>query len=318
MDPSLRCCICEEPVSPPYNMLGKRVYCDKHYALINKPHLGYWRAGVLQIVAMGVFSVIVAAMAESIGELAQTPLIIVGLFLAIVPTALWLWYFYQQDQLEPEPKTKIAAVFLLWQALPLFVSSERLAGHAHKLGNSHTVVMAGASDTAIITSLLASILIVGFTYEAIKYFSVRLVVYATDEFDERMDGIVYGTIAGLGVATLLNLHHIIDNQGVALGPGVVYTVTTALAQASFGGLMGYFMAQAKFEHRPIWWVPFGVSLSAVLDGLFMWVIDEVSAAGLTVDPWRSLVVGIVVALVVFSVLIMLMRRARALTERTAG
>ena len=45
----------------------------------------------------------------------------------------------------------------LWQALPLFVSSERLAGHAHKLGNSHTVVMAGASDTAIITTLLASL-----------------------------------------------------------------------------------------------------------------------------------------------------------------
>ena len=309
MDPSLRCCICEEPVSPPYNMLGKRVYCDKHYALINKPHLGYWRAGVLQIVAMGVFSVIVAAMAESIGELAQTPLIIVGLFLAIVPTALWLWYFYQQDQLEPEPKTKIAAVFLLALILTDFVGL-RLIHEGFQIGEW--------SSVNPITSLLASILIVGFTYEAIKYFSVRLVVYATDEFDERMDGIVYGTIAGLGVATLLNLHHIIDNQGVALGPGVVYTVTTALAQASFGGLMGYFMAQAKFEHRPIWWVPFGVSLSAVLDGLFMWVIDEVSAAGLTVDPWRSLVVGIVVALVVFSVLIMLMRRARALTERTAG
>ena len=309
MDPSLRCCICEEPVSPPYNMLGKRVYCDKHYALINKPHLGYWRAGVLQIVAMGVFSVIVAAMAESIGELAQTPLIIVGLFLAIVPTALWLWYFYQQDQLEPEPKTKIAAVFLLALILTDFVGL-RLIHEGFQIGEW--------SSVNPITSLLASILIVGFTYEAIKYFSVRLVVYATDEFDERMDGIVYGTIAGLGVATLLNLHHIIDNQGVALGPGGVYTVTTALAQAAFGGLMGYFMAQAKFEHRPIWWVPFGVSLSAVLDGLFMWVIDEVSAAGLTVDPWRSLVVGIVVALVVFSVLIMLMRRARALTERTAG
>jgi uroporphyrinogen-III synthase len=45
----------------------------------------------------------------------------------------------------------------LWQALPLFVSSERLAGHAHKLGNSRARVMAGASDTAIITTLLASL-----------------------------------------------------------------------------------------------------------------------------------------------------------------
>ncbi len=45
----------------------------------------------------------------------------------------------------------------LWQALPLFVSSERLAEHAHKLGNSRAIVMAGASDTAIISGLLASL-----------------------------------------------------------------------------------------------------------------------------------------------------------------
>ena len=64
-----------------------------------------------------------------------------------------------------------------------------------------------------------------------------------------MDGIVYGTVAGLGVATTLNLYYIIDNEGVALAPGVIQDVTTALAQAPSGGLMGYFMAQAKFERR---------------------------------------------------------------------
>ena len=147
---------------------------------------------------------------------------------------------------------------------------------------------------------------------------MRIVVFATEEFDERMDGIVYGTIAGLGVATLLNLSHIIDNQGVALGPGVVYTVTTALAQASFGGVMGYFMAQAKFEHKPIWWIPLGVSIAAVLNGTFTWIIDEVSAAGLTVEPWRSLVAGILIAIGVFLVLVELMRRAHHLDEQPAS
>jgi RsiW-degrading membrane proteinase PrsW (M82 family) len=138
-------------------------------------------------------------------------------------------------------------------------------------------------------------------------------VYASSEFDTRMDGIVYGTIAGLGVATLVNLHHIIDNQGVALGPGVIYTVTTALAQASFGGVLGYFMAQAKFEHKPIWWVPAGVAIAAILDGVFTWVIDEVSAVGLVVDPWRSLIVGVIVAIGAFAALVWLMRRATMLS-----
>ncbi|HEX5692886.1 MAG TPA: hypothetical protein VFX76_22900, partial [Roseiflexaceae bacterium] len=95
---------------------------------------------------------------------------------------------------------------------------------------------------------------------------------------------------------------------VAIAPGVIQTVTTALAQASFGGLMGYFMAEAKFTHRKIWFVPLGFAVAAILNGLFTWLISEVSASGLTVDPWRSLLLGLALALVVFFVLVGLMRR----------
>ena len=70
--------------------------------------MGMWRASVLQIVAMAVFSIIVAIIGDQLHDLDQTTLIILGLFLAIVPTALWMFYFYRQDRLEPEPKTKIA------------------------------------------------------------------------------------------------------------------------------------------------------------------------------------------------------------------
>jgi RsiW-degrading membrane proteinase PrsW (M82 family) len=98
-------------------------------------------------------------------------------------------------------------------------------------------------------------LINGFILQACMYIAVRL-VYGSSEFDERMDGIVYGTVAGLGVATLLNLHYIVDNEGVALAPGVINVVTTALAQASFGGLMGWFMAEPS-SPTPVWFVPLG-------------------------------------------------------------
>jgi protease PrsW len=303
MDGNLRCCICDEPASSS-NVMGGRAYCDRHFAIVNKPHRGFWRSAFVQVVLMGVFAAVVAVIAAPFTNLDQTTLLIVGILLAIVPTALWLIYFYQQDRLEPEPKTKIAAVFLLALILTDVIGL-RLVNDFFQFA-SWTV-------TNRVTSLLASILIVGFTFETIKYFVVRAVVYASDEFDERMDGVVYGTTAGLGVATLLNLHHIIDNQGVALAPGVIHVVTTALAHASFGGLMGYFMAQAKFEHRPVWWVPFGLSLAAVLNGLFTWLINEVSVDGLSVDPWRSLILGLVVALATFLALVALMRRANILT-----
>ena len=57
------------------------------------------------------------------------------------------------------------------------------------------------------------------------------------------------------------------------------------------------------------WIPLGVVLAAVLNGVFSWLMSEISAAGLAVQPWRSLVLGVVLALIVFGVLLALMRRA---------
>lgn len=298
------CCICGEPVSPPYNELGGRVYCDRHFALVNKPHPGFWRASVVQLLGMALFAGVVALVADQVDTPGRTSLILIGVFLAVVPSALWLAYFYRQDRLEPEPKHRVGMVFLVAALL------------TEAIGRPLVRDWFDVPGWALIdgtTSLLASVLISGFTLQAIAYFAVRAVVYTTDEFDERMDGVVYGTVAGLGVATLLNLHYVIDNNGVALTPGVIQVITMALAQASFGGVMGFFMASAKFQHRPIWWVPFGVSIAAILNGVVLWLLSEVSATGLTVEPWRSLALGLAVAILVFAVLVALMHRSTQVT-----
>lgn len=293
------CFICGKPVFPPYNLIGQRVYCDRHYALVNRQHHGFWRSAILQIVVMGLFSLIVGMLADYIGPLEDPWRVGVGVLLVLVPTALWLVYFYMQDRVRPEPKARILEVFLLAMLLTYAVGYPVLRWFR---------VDEWASNLNI-TSLGASILVAGFIWQAITYTAVRAVVYATGDFDERMDGVVYGTMAGLGVGTLLNLSYVLDNGGVSLGPGVVHIVTTVLAQASFGGITGYFMAQAKFEHRPVWWVPMGLSIAAVLNGLFRWSVSEVSADGLSVDPWRSLVFGLVASMVAFIVLLALMRQA---------
>lgn len=307
-EPQQYCCIDNEPVFAPYNILGGRVYCARHFAQVNKPHQGFWKSAMIMILAIGILSGILAFFLRDVHTLDRTTLIIVGIVLAIVPTAAWLIYFYQQDRLEPEPKGRIGSVLFTALVLTDFLGL--------RLINDWFNVPSWASYNTW-TSLGASILINGFIFTAIMYSAIRIWVYGTPEYDERMDGIVYGTVAGLGVATMLNLHYIIDNQGVALAPGIISVVTTALAQASFGGVLGYFMAQAKFEHKPIWWVPLGVIISAVLNGLFTWLIDEVSATGLTVEPWRSLAFGLVVTLITFGALIYLMQRAHAFTLRAA-
>ena len=64
---------------------------------------------------------------------------------------------------------------------------------------------------------------------------------------------------------------------------------------------------------PAWFVPVGYALSSMANGLFSWLISEVSSIGLSVDPWRSLVVGLAVALAAYFVLIALMRRSTDVT-----
>ncbi|MEI7646318.1 MAG: PrsW family glutamic-type intramembrane protease [Chloroflexales bacterium] len=308
-DRQFTCCICDEPLRPPHHILGQRAYCDRHFAKVNTSRAGFWQAGLIQIVSMGLLSALVAYLASLIGPLDGPALLVAGVVLAVVPSAIWLVFFYRQDRLEPEPKGRVAAVFFL-----ALILTDVLG---RRVTDDWLQVRLWASASSG-TSLAASILISGITWQAIAYAAVRLLVYATPEFDERMDGIVYGTVAGLGVATLLNLRYVLDNGGVALGPGVINVVTAALAQASFGGLMGYFMAEAKFTRRPPWWVPAGFTLAAVLNGMFSWLIGEVSATGLSVAYWRSLILGVAVALAAFFTLVALMRRSIEVTLRQTG
>ena len=293
------CCICDQPGT---RQLGRRWYCDQHFALVNKPHPGFWRAALVQVAGLVVFTVVVAGLASRLpaGSLTGAPLVAAGLVLAIVPAALWLVYFWRQDRLEPEPKGYVLGVFLL-ALLITDVVGRRLILDFFRVEDWITL--------SSLTNLAGSILIVGFTLAGITWAAVRFSVYATGEFDERMDGVVYGTAAGLGVATMLNLRFILDSGGADLGSAVIHVVVAAMAQASFGGIVGYFLGEAKFIEEPLWWMPAGLTLASVLNGAFLWLLGEVRATGISVDPWRGLALGAGVALATFALLTWLMSRA---------
>ena len=292
------CCVCEKPAR---HHLGARPYCDEHFEHATRTNRGLWRTGIVNLIALVAFTAIVALGANSIpSDLSEPALIMLGLLLAIIPAFLWMGFFYLQDRLEPEPHHYVAAVFVL-SALLTDVVGRRLLLEVFDIEAWLPINN--------VSALVGSILVIGFTLEFIKYISVRTTIYPTDEFDERMDGIVYGTAAGLGVATMLNLRFIIDSGGADLGLSVIHVVVTALAQGTFGGLTGYFLGEMKFVDEPHWWMPAGLSLSAVLNGLFIWLISEINTAGLDVEPVRGLIFAFVVSAITFGVLILLMRRA---------
>jgi RsiW-degrading membrane proteinase PrsW (M82 family) len=249
---------------------------------------GIWRTLFLQVAGLLVFVGLVYA-AERFIQPTFTPatLLLTSAVLALVPAGIWLTFFYQQDRLEPEPKHFVLGVFALGALLAAAVGiplEEYVFRPAQWM----------YADT--LTTILGSILVVGFVEEFLKYAAVRYSVYHSAEFDEATDGVIYATAAGLGYATVLNIHFAVTNGGVGLGAGEVRMVVEALAQASFAGITGYFLGRAKFESEPVWWMPLGISLAAVTNGLFNWLRGQITAGGVSLagsasNPWLGLVLA---------------------------
>ncbi len=305
------CCVCQKEVGEEAPRIGRRAYCEEHYAKVQRDRGSVWRTSLLVLVGLIVFAGAVALLDKWIDMTLGGPvLVLAGVILALIPAVIWLAFFYLQDLLEPEPKRYVLGVFLIGALL------------ASAVGIPVVRNLFRVQDwlgTNLLVNLLGSILVVGFTQEFLKYAAVRYSVYLLPEFDERMDGILYGTAAGLGYATMLNIQYVVNSGGVDPGMGVVRIVITALAQASFAGISGFFLARAKFEDEPVWWLPLGLSVAAALNGLFTVTLGGLTRTramvlGQAAAPWGGLVLAGLFAVGILAILLVLTRRVSRLAS----
>ncbi len=263
------------------------------------------RSSILTFVLLAIFLGL-AFIAEWLLKPVFSPigLVWVGTGMALIPAILWLFFFYVQDQREPEPKGMVIQVFILGALLAAAVGVPLV----ENIFNISAWIY-----ESLAVNLLGAILVVGFTQEFLKFAAVRFSIFGSSEFDERTDGIIYATSAGLGYATVLNVAYIINSGGASLGMAAIRLVLTALAQASFAGVTGYFLGREKLERRPLWWLPLGVFLAAVLNGLFFTLWGSLSNATIRgqaalVNPWLGLGLAVVLAIVTMLALSWLIRR----------
>ena len=305
------CRVCDEPAT---RSIGTYAFCERHFERANHERRGGWQADIASIVLLVGFVIVVFAIDELVQpRFSGTALTLIGLALAIVPAAIWLGFFYRRDRLEPEPRTMVLGEFFLGLLVATAIGIP-LVDQVFDVGSwlfaSPLVHLAGG------------ILIVGAIQEALKYLTIRLSVYGSREFDERTDGIIYGTAVGLGFATALNVAFVVESGGVDLGTGTIRIVLTSLAHASFGGVIGYFLGRQKLEPRPVWWMPAGVALAATLNGIFFFLRSTVGRGTIegpldAVAPWIGLIMAAIVAAGVTAALSALIRRDLA-RGTTAG
>lgn len=301
------CSVCGRPAT---NAIKTRWFCEDHYQSATHERKHTWRNFILLVLVLLIFVGLVFFLDALIKPvLTGSTLVLAGVLLALVPAAIWMVIFYLQDRIEPEPKGFIFAVFVLGGLLAAALNSPILENMFRTSKWIYT-------DT--VSTILGSILVVGFTQEFLKYAAVRFSVFNSSEFDEPTDGVIYATAAGLGYATILNIQFVTSNGGVDLGTSVIRMAIVALAQASFASITGFFLGRLRFEQKAVWWMPLGLMLAAIANGLFNWLRGRVVQSGISltsasVNPWMGLVLAALVAVVITGIILWLVRRDIRLT-----
>ncbi len=259
------CCICGKNGE---KLIGKRWFCAEHYERATYERRGSWRSLLALVVVLIVFVVAVYALDAVIKPVfTGTTLVLVGIVLALVPAAIWLAFFYQQDRLEP-----VAGHFTSWVCSPgsaagrgggCASAGQGLPGgqlvvyeHPHDHPGQHP---GGGFHPGI--------------------FKVRrevqcFITQASSTSPPMASSMPPPPV--LAMPLLLIFQFVLANGGVDLGSGVIAMAIVALAQASFAGITGYFLGRANSRPIPIWWMPAGVTLAAVADGLFNWLRGRIT------------------------------------------
>jgi len=250
-----------------------------------------WIAQGITIAGLLIYVLVVRLAAPALLSAGRGGSVGFGALLAIIPAALWLLLFYVQDAKEPEPLGFVLQVAIAGGIIAGAVALPMVA-------RIPTRAWLGAGP---ITGLLVSILVVGSVQEFCKYLAVRFTVYDEDEFDEIPDGVTYGTAAGVGLATVLNLWLVLNSPSIAPMATALRIVVTTLAHGAFGGVLGYFLGRAKILGEQSN-VLRGFLAAALLNGVVTFLLREVSRSGLAYRPWNGVILAAVIATAVTLVL----------------
>lgn len=147
---------------------------------------------------------------------------------AIVPSLLLLWYFNKRDTF-PEPPRVVWATFGLGVLTVVPVLTFALP-----MGKLVAFLPGPYADAFYTAFVLAAIPEEFFKFTVVFFYASR-----HKEFDELMDGFVYGVAASLGFATLENVLYV--SQG-GLTVAVLRSVTAVPCHTLLGAMMGYLIA----------------------------------------------------------------------------
>ena len=186
---------------------------------------------------------------------------------AVLPALLLVWFFHARDTF-PEPPR------VLWTTFGLGCLS---VVPAVALGLTIEPVL--QTRDALSVAAFQAFVIAALCEEAAKLSVLLGYSFRRSEFDEAMDGVVYGAAASLGFATLENTLYVLDG-GFAIA--IMRGVLSVPGHATYGAVMGYYVGRARFDAGNRWrLVGLGLLAAVLLHGFYdlpLMLMDKGEAA----------------------------------------
>jgi RsiW-degrading membrane proteinase PrsW (M82 family) len=180
-----------------------------------------------------------------------------SIVLAVAPGVVWLWVFYRKDDHEPEPLGALFGAFALGAVAVGLVLLVR--PYLETCSLAETPWTAALLDSFALTAPLE---------EAAKFLALLIGVSIWREFDEPLDGVIYGIAVGLGFASAENL--LFGAGGVSSVVLLQRGLTSTLGHVAFSGSLGYFLGHAWFARggARFGWGMAGFGSAVLLHGLY--------------------------------------------------
>jgi RsiW-degrading membrane proteinase PrsW (M82 family) len=177
---------------------------------------------------------------------------LIALLAALIPTIAYVAFVWWLDRYEKEPMWLLALAFL-WGAIPAALISASL-----ELALEFPLSILGPDS--LVANLASVSVNAPIVEETVKGFALLgLVVIFRREFDDVLDGIVYGAMIGFGFAFTENLFTyflpILSDQGAAAGltniffRGVVFGFNHAFWTGTVGASIGYARLAQSWAER---------------------------------------------------------------------
>jgi len=162
------------------------------------------------------------------------------LLVTILPSVFIVIFFVVSDKFR-EPNWEIIKIFIfgLLITIPAFFANFFLISFF-------------SQNTLASQHLISSFLTAAPVEEGLKFLVLFLVVYKMKNFNEPLDGMVYGLCVSLGFATLENVYYVYLSEFKEITPmtlAIVRAFTAVPAHGVFGAMMGYFFMKYSYINK---------------------------------------------------------------------